>query len=332
MRIVLIGAGVAVIAALVVFLQSAGAPPGDLWAAMQSWPVAQQAAIAVIAAAFIFVLAAALRQADRIEQQARAVDILQKRMNGIRDEVAGAADSQAGADAAVRHLVGVDPVATIDEVQKRLAEAETRATEQAAQNEAIDLQTRLDEIRKRQQALRTQLGSISEKRRTIEPVLGEVRERQAQLERSLGDLEKDDSGKAIATRLEEAESFLNRGHTRLDALEKALDDLKGAGVELEKLQQQLAPLKHAESGVKTLLGSVMSLQKRVDDALVSLEKEDDVAISERIERLSKAKAEIEQRIAALTSSFGSLEAMRGDIGSQFEKLQAALDGHVKRPG
>jgi prefoldin subunit 5 len=330
MRILLIVAGVVVIAALVVFQQSMGVAPGDIWAAIQGWSLAQQVAVAAIVLAFVFALAAGIWQSDRIAQQEKAIDILQKRMNGIRDEIGAAGEDQAGADAAVRHLVGTDPVAIIDDVQRRLTETETRTSQQEAQNEAIDLQTRIDEIRRRQQALRTQLGSVSEKRRTIEPMLGEVKERQGLIERTLGDVEKDESGKGIAARLEEAESFLNRGHTRLDALETALGSLKGIGERLEQLQGEIAPLKHAESGVKAMLGGVLALQTQVDVALSSLEKDEDGVIGERIEKLAKAKAEIEQRIAALTGSLGSLEAMRGDIGSQFEKLQAALDGHLKR--
>jgi predicted nucleic acid-binding Zn-ribbon protein len=251
-------------------------------------------------------------------------------MSGLRDESTAADDRQGGADAAVRHLVGTDPAATIDDVQRRLAEAEIRTSQQAAQNEAVDLQSRIEDIRSRQQALRSQLGSVSEKRRAIEPTLSEVKERQALIERSLGDLEKDESGKNLHARLEEAEGFLGRGRTRLDALEHAFGSLTGIRERLEKLQAEVTPLKNADSGVKALLASVVTIQNRLDAALLSLEKEENETIGARIERLSKAKADMEQRIASLTECFGSLESMRGEIGSHFEKLQVTLDQHRKR--
>jgi chromosome segregation ATPase len=330
MRILLIIGGVLVIAALGVFQHSSGTTPGDTWAAILGAPIEQKIAIAVIVAVFVFLLAIGISQSKRITQLSQAIDILQKRMNGLRDDSAAADDHQGGADAAVRHLVGTDPVATIDDVQQRLTEAETRTSQQQVQNEAIDLQSRIDEIRSRQQSLRTQLGSVSEKRRTIEPMLGEVKERQALIERTLGDLEKDETGKNLHTRLEEAEGFLGRGHTRLDALEKAFGSLTEIRERLEKLQGEVTPLKSAESGVRALLGGVVTLQNRLDAALLSLEKDESETIGARIERLSKAKAEMEQRLSSLTECFGSLEAMRGEIGGHFEKLQTSLDGHRKR--
>lgn len=332
MRILLIIGGVLVIAALAVFQHSSGTTPGDAWAAILGAPIEQKIAIAVIVAVFVFLLVAGISQSKRIAQQSQAIDILQKRMSGLRDESAAADEQQSGADAAVRHLVGTDPVVTIDDVQQRLTEAETRTSEQQVQNEAVDLQSRIDDIRSRQQSLRTQLGSVSEKRRSIEPMLGEVKERQALIERSLADLEKDETGKNLHTRLEEAEGFLGRGHARLDALEKAFGNLTEIRDRLEKLQGDMTPLKHAESGVKALLGDVVTAQTRLDAALIALEKDEGEAIGARIERLAKAKAEMEQRIATLTECFGSLEAMRGDIGSQFDRLQATIERHRGRDG
>jgi chromosome segregation ATPase len=231
----------------------------------------------------------------------------------------------------VRHLVGTDPAATIDDIQQRLTQTEGRTLEQAAQNEAVDLQSRIDEIRRRQQALRTQLGSVSEKRRVIEPMLGEVKERQALIERALGDLEKDETGKSLDTRLEETEGFLNRGcHTRLEALETIFGKFEQLRDRMQQLQSDTAPLRSTEAGIKPLVGEVVVLQKNLDTTLLSLEKDDNEAVGERIERLTKTKGEIEQRIAALTECFNSLEAMRGDIGSHFEKLNATIGSHLKR--
>jgi chromosome segregation ATPase len=330
MRIVLIISVALLIVALVVLQQSLGIAPGNALNAVLGWPIDQKLAIFLIAAVVVFLIGAAIWQSDRIAQQAKAMDLLQKRMNGLRDQVSAADEQQSGADAAVRHLVGTDPVAIIDDVHQRLAQTEARTSEQAAQNEAVDLQSRIDEIRRRQQALRTQLGSVSEKRRVIEPMLGEVKERQALIDRALGDLEKDETGKTLDTRLEETEGFLNRGHTRLEGLETTFGKFEQIRDRMQQLQGEIAPLRSAETGIKALIDQVAALQKEVDQCLLSLEKDESGTIGERFDRLSKTKSELEQRMAALTACFGSLEAIRQDVGEQFKRLTAALDGHLKR--
>lgn len=330
MRIFLIVSSALLIVALIVLQQSLGLAPGAIVSAILGWPIEQKIAVAVAVAAIVCVLGVAIWQADRIAQQARVIALLQNRVNGIRDQVSAVEGEQTGADAAVRHLVGTDPVAIIEDVQQRLTQSEARTAEQSAQNEAVDLQSRIDEIRKRQHALRTQLGSVSEKRRVIEPMLGEVKERQQLIERSLGDLEKDESGKTLDARLQETEGFLNRGHTRLEAIEAIFGKFEQVRDGLQQLQNDITPLRSQELGIKALVDQVATLQREVDTALLSLEKDDSGTIAERLDRLSKNKSELEQRIAALTESFGSLEAIRRDIGEHFQRLNAALDGHLKR--
>ncbi|MFZ5693595.1 MAG: hypothetical protein ACOY5F_20365 [Pseudomonadota bacterium] len=330
MRVFLIASSALLIVALIVLQQSLGLSPGAIADVILGWPIEQKLAVGVAAAAIVGVLLVAIWQSDKIAQQAKAIAVLQNRVNGIRDQVAALDAEQTGADAAVRHLVGTDPVAIIEDVQQRLVQSEARTAEQAAQNEAVDLQSRIDEIRKRQHALRTQLGSVSEKRRVIEPMLGEVKERQHLIERSLGDLEKDETGKTLDMRLQETEGFLNRGHTRLEAIEAIFGKFEQVRDGLQQLQNDVTPLRSPERGIKALVEQVATLQKDVDTALLSLEKDESGTIGERLDRLSKNKSELEQRIAALTQSFGSLEAIRRDIGEHFQRLNAALEAHVKR--
>jgi chromosome segregation ATPase len=327
----IIVASFALLVLAVIFLQqSSGVAPSQALSAISQWPMEQKFAIAVIGAVLLVVPVAGILQADKLSQQAKAIDTLQRRMSGLRDEAAAAEQNQSSADAAIRHLVGSDPTAAIDDVQQRLAKAEAGASEQQGQNEAIDLQSRIDEIRRRQQALRAQLGSVSEKRRLIEPMLGELKERQAMIERSLAELEKDDSGNSLDTRLKESESFLERGHTRLDALERMFAGLQEIRTRAEQLQVEIAPLKHAETGIKSLFGEVVVLRNQLDAALGALEKDGNESINERMERLAKGKQEIEQRLAGLTECFASLETIRGEIGGHFEKMNAALGDHLKR--
>ncbi|MFN3347612.1 hypothetical protein [Pseudorhodoplanes sp.] len=330
MRIVLMVAVVLLLGAVIVLQQSTGVTVTDALGTVMRWPLEQRLAALLLAAIAVFLLIASFWQADKVARQERALDILQKRMHGLRDQTAAAEEDQGRTDAAVAHLVGSDPNAVIDEVQARLKEAEARTAEQSAQNEAVDLQSRIDEIRKRQQALRKQLGSVSEKRRVIEPMLGEVKERQALIERALGDLEKDETGKGLDVRLEETEGFLNRGHTRLDNLESVFGKFEQVRDRMRQLQDDLSPLRSQEAGIKPLVEQVAALQKEVDTTLLSLEKDDSGTIGDRLDRLSKDKNDLERRIAALSECFGSLESIRRDIGAQFERLNASLGTHLKR--
>ena len=104
-------------------------------------------------------------------------------------------------DAAVQHLVDSDPEEAISSLQKKLTETEQRAVLQQSRNEAVDLQDRIGDIRRRQKALRETVGVKAEQRRVMEPVFGELRDRQRQLERSLTELEVDDNKNSVAVRL-----------------------------------------------------------------------------------------------------------------------------------
>jgi len=324
-------ASIALLVLALLFLQqNSGVGPGQFVSMFLQWPIEQKLAIVAIGAVLLFLLIAGVWQSDRLAQQAKAIDVLQRRMNGLRDELAAAEQNQGGADAAVRYLIGSDPTEAVDNLQQRLSQAEAKAAVQKGQNEAVDLQSRIDEIRQRQQALRSQLGSVSEKRRVIEPMLSELKERQTTIERSLADLEKDDSGNTLDARIKDSEGFLNKGHTRLGAIETLFDELKQIKERGEILQTDLDPLRHKETGIKALLNEVTALRNRLDAALVALGREENETIADRVARLSNSKQDIERRLAALTESFASLEAIRGDVGGHFEKLSTALESHLKR--
>jgi predicted nucleic acid-binding Zn-ribbon protein len=324
-------AGIALLVLALIFLQqSSGISPGQFVSMVSQWPIEQKLTVAVIGAVLLFLVVGGIWQSDKLAQQAKAIDILQRRMNGLRDELAAVDQNQNGADAAMRYLVGSDPTVTIDDLQQRLAQAEAKASIQRGQNEAVDLPTRIDELRQRQQALRAQLGGISEKRRAIEPMLGELKERQVLIERSLSDLEKDDSGNLLDVRIKDSESFLHRGQARLVALEGMVGTLTQIKERAERLQIEIDPLKHGETGIKALFGEVTALRNKLDTALIALEREENETISDRVERLSKSKQEIDRRLAALNDCLGSLESLRGDISGHFEKLNTTLGEHLRR--
>jgi len=92
---------------------------------------------------------------------ARQNKLLRDRLKGLRQEALVANGSQKQLDAVVQHLVDRDPEEAIASLQKTLTDTEQRAALQRSRNESVDMQDRLDEIRRRQQALRETVGALS---------------------------------------------------------------------------------------------------------------------------------------------------------------------------
>ena len=89
---------------------------------------------------------------------ARQNKLLRDRLKGLRQGTVIAYGSQKQFDAAVQHLVDSDPEETIASLQKTLTDTEQRAALQQNRSKSADMQDRLDEIRRRQQALREIIG------------------------------------------------------------------------------------------------------------------------------------------------------------------------------
>jgi hypothetical protein len=101
---------------------------------------------------------------------ARQNKLLRDRLRGLRQGAVAAHGSQYEFDAAVQHLVDSDPEEAFASLQKTLTETEQKAALQQSRNESVDMEDRLDEIRRRQQALRETIGVVAEKRRLTELV------------------------------------------------------------------------------------------------------------------------------------------------------------------
>jgi hypothetical protein len=154
--------------------EALGLDPNQMSSLFSALSAPQRLAASAIIFAALSLIGSAIWQAHR---HARQIRLLHARFKGIRDALM-AHGSQHDFDAAVQHLFGSDPEEAISSLQKKLADTEQKATLQQSQNEAADMQVRLDGIRRRQQALREMIGGVAEERRAIEPVFGELRERQ----------------------------------------------------------------------------------------------------------------------------------------------------------
>ena len=210
-------------------------------------------------------------------------------------------------DEVVRHLAESTPQEVVSSLQKQLTDTEQRAALQQSRNEAADVQDQLDDIRRRQQALRETIGAVAEKRRVIEPVFAEIKDRQLHLERSLSQLETDDNKNNLADRLKELGQDVSVVQTRLNALRRSLTTLNRFKEELEKSQAELVPLRAPGGGIYAMIDELRPVYDRLSKVVGELESNGDQSLDLRVEALSRNKVEIQQRVARLDDYFNILE-------------------------
>jgi len=256
---------------------------------------------------------------------ARQNGLLRDRLKGLRKGTVLAHGSQNQFDAAVQHLIDSDPEEAISSLQAQLADTEQRAALQLGRSESVDMRDRLDDIRRRQQALRETIGVVAEKRRVIEPVFGELEDRQRHLERSLSEIEIDDNKNNLADRLKELDHNVSLILARQSLLQESLTTLNRFKEELSKSQAELVPLRAPEAGINALIDELRLRRDELIITLDELESSDDEKLSSRVEALSENKLEIVQRVARLDDCFNILDTIRLD----FEELKERR-AHLER--
>lgn len=302
------------LAVLAIFTQQAfGYDVDRISALFYALPPTQRLATGALVLMAISLIVATVIQAYSLSQQQRHLKQLRGRLKGARQDTVAAIGSQNHFEAAVQHLVDSDPGEAVSSLEEKLTDTEQRAVLQRSQNEAADLPDRVEEIRRRQLALREMVGEVAEKRRTMEPVFGELRDRQRQLERSLSELEVDDGKNNVGLRLKELDDDVSLLRARLGSLQESLATLSRFKEELTKAQAELVPLQSPEAGIHALIGELRLSRDQLTKALDEFEGSGDEPISSRVEALSRGKIEIEQRVARLDDSFNILDAIRLDL-------------------
>ena len=283
-------------------------------AQISALPGPQRFAIGAIMFTTLSLIGSSGWQAYSLARQNR---LLRDRLKGLRQGTVVAHGSQNQFDAAVQHLIDSDPEEAISSLQAQLADTEQRAALQLGQSESVDMRDRLDDIRRRQQALRETIGVVAEKRRVIEPVFGELKDRQRQLERSLSEIEIDDNKNNLADRLKELDHNVSLILARQSLLQESLTTLNRFKEELSKSQAELVPLRAPETGINALIDELRLRRDELIITLDELESSGDEKLSSRVEALSENKLEIVQRVARLDDCFNILDTIRLD----FEELK-----------
>jgi uncharacterized coiled-coil DUF342 family protein len=311
---------------------NAGLDLPALVAMFTSLPVANQVALGVAALALLLLFGAVSLQSDRVARQRKAIAVMSGKLNGVRQSAQASEKDQAGFDSVLQRLVGSDPEVAIATLSKKVADAEQATLIQHGHNEAVDLESRADDIRTRQQALRRRIGEVTEKRRLVEPIFAELTERQSIIERSLQDFEKGEGGKSVENHLAELTAFVRRTEERLLAFDQGLITLDRIKTEIAGLERRIGPHEAPDAGIKHVIQDVSAMGARLAASVDRLEQDGDRTVAHRVQEFADKTRELEQRIATLCDHFATLETMRSDIAVLFTRLNVALATHAAARG
>ena len=286
MRWFLLACGAVLVFAIAFEILASGQSPDALLRLLFALPLAQKAAWLVIAAAALALLVAAVWQGEQLIQQRRAADVLETRLRGARREVEELDQAQDNIDAASRHLDRSDPEQSIVVLARRLAEAEWTAQAQQSRNDPADLQTRIDETRRQQQAVREKLGVLIEKRRSIEPLVVDLQKNQDELDRALRAIEADslqDRVRALA------DAAMRMAHRCADIEEsvKTVGLLRG---DIGALQSRLAPLEDDHSGVESTIAAAHAARDQLAASIARLDHGSEMALGDRVQAARRRPA------------------------------------------
>jgi chaperonin cofactor prefoldin len=291
---------------------------------VQSRPLLQKLAWAVIIVTPFALLAGALWESARRDQEHKANEVWETRFRGIRKAAEELEDAQMDVDRATSYLERSDPEEAMSALQRRLIEAERTTHLQQSRNEKEGLLARIDMARQQQQAVREKLGETIEKRRLIEPLFVELQNSQEILEKDLAALKAEDLSNRLHTLMQSTE----RMKSRCDDIERmmiAFAQLKG---ELDALKVRLAPLEDKQSGVQSVLDALHEIRDQLTSTIERLNQDGDATLAERAAKLAESKQVFDERVSGLIEQFSKLEGINKDIRGLFDKLRGEFDAQL----
>jgi chromosome segregation ATPase len=305
-------------------LYSSEYPPTALIELVQSQPLPQKLAWAVIIVSPCGLLAAALWESARLGQQLKANEVWEARLRGVRKSVDELDDAQKDADRAANYLERTDPEDAMSALQRRLIEAERTTHLQQGRSEKEGLLTRVDMIRQQQQMLREKLGETIEKRRLIEPLFVELQNSQDVLEKGLAGLKADDLNERVQTLMQSTE----RMKSRCGEIEQVMTRFAQLKAELDALKIRLVPLVDKQDGVKSLVDALHQIRDQLTSTIEGLDHDADATLAERATKLAEIKQTLEARVSGLVEQFSKLDGINKDIRGLFAKLRGEVDAQL----
>jgi hypothetical protein len=308
------------VAAVAVFAQQPfGYDLARLPAMFSALPSTGQLTSVLIGVLIFCLIGSAIWQADRLDRQGREIKQLRVRLDGVRLTTKIAEEQQRDLEFGVQALVSSDPEEAIISLHKHVADAERQTALQRGRTEAVDLQERVDDIQRRQKALRERIGEELEKRRTSEPVFGQLRERQRQIEGLLAEIETDDGGTSLADRVKKFDDYNLNANSRLNAAQAAFVTLNRLKDAASQCKDGLVPLQDSNNGIRAIAEQAQILQDELNRRLDQLETVGEERLTTRVELLLKSKRETEQRMTGLSECLTKIQTIRQDFITLKEK-------------
>ena len=287
------------------------------WLSQMAWVV-----IAVVAVALVFCVVWLGFVVARQRQSARA---LESRLDGVREGVKALGKVQAGADADMHNLARTDPEDAIAALRQRLTEAERFTLVQQSRSEAADLQSRVDQLRAQQQALKERLVPVLEKRRLVERLFMELEGNQNDIERTLNEIASGDAAIALDVGLKDMTEFIRRSHGRCDDIEQAAKVAAGLKQDYAELHGRLVPFAAADTGVASRIKELREARDRLTAEIDFLQATPEGPLAERVQKFADEKKVLDGRLAGLNGEFARLATLRQDVEGLFAAFDRALD-------
>lgn len=324
MRILVLVCGALLALAVAFEVYSSEYPPAALIELVQSQPLLQKLAWAVIIVTPFGLLAGALWESARLDQQRKANEVWETRFRGVRKAADELDDAQKDIDRATSNLERSDPEDAMSALQRRLLEAERTTHLQQSRNEKEGLLARIEMARQQQQVLRERLGDTIEKRRLIEPLFVELQNSQDVLEKGLTGLKADD----LNDRLQALMQSTERMKSRCEEIERMLATFVQLKGELDALKNRLAPLDDKQSGVKSLVNALHDIRDQLTSTIERLDHDGDATLAERATRFAESRQAFDERVSGLLDQFAKLDGVNKDIRGLFAKLRGEVDAQL----
>ena len=324
MRILVLVCGALLALAVAFEVYSSEYPPAALIELVQSQPLLQKLAWAVIIVTPFGLLAGALWESARLDQQRKANDVWETRFRGVRKAADELDDAQKDIDRATSNLERSDPEDSLSALQRRLLEAERTTHLQQSRNEKEGLLARIEMTRQQQQVLREKLGDTIEKRRMIEPLFVELQNSQDVLEKGLTGLKADD----LNDRLQALMQSTERMKSRCEEIERMLATFVQLKGELDALKNRLAPLDDKQSGVNSLVNALHDIRDQLTSTIERLDHDSDGTLAERATKFAESRQAFDERVSGLIDQFAKLDGVNRDIRGLFAKLRGEVDAQL----
>jgi hypothetical protein len=167
------------------------------------------------------------------------------------------------------------------------------------------------------------LGDVIAKRRSIEASISQLQSSQDEMELSTSVMEQNGDGETLERRLQKLSQFIGSTNTRCGDIERSLPTLLELEEKFETLQRRILPLEQKETGINGVLKGLTETRNRVAATIARLELDEGVTLAERIQQLTKARHELEDRVSIALTQFSEIESIHRDITGLFVRLNQA---------